>query len=474
MSVLPAAAADVSRNRRKPSPMRASSSSGSTASAWSIPNPDPTVLLTDYLHGIGLTGTKVGCGQGGCGACTVMLSHRDPHTGAPVHRAINACLRPLCALDGMMVTTTEGIGNVHDGLDPVQHCIAMHNGTQCGFCTPGFVMNAHAFLQKKPAPIAAGDRGHLRRQSLSLHGLSTHSSRRADPGLRLRCRRGPDPEMPDGSFVPGPVREASWPGSTWSNCPRPGQPRALHFTRQRPRVVPPDHARGGPPAQETVRRARPAGSRSSSSSATRPRESISRRSRRYFIDISAHRRAGTDRRGGNGHPRRGHGADPATDRFRHRSDRPAARRADDRAAGVDPAHQLSGRLSGALRRQRRRQHLHDARPRPPRRAVSLRPVHDPGHPRHDDPHRLARLRGRKPGVSLDRDAGRGSAAGRRGHPVLSHSLHPVARVRADVPDRPPAADVASDRQRRVPVPPERARARGSRAKPPSSTAAWLR
>ncbi len=115
-------------------------------------DPDPTVMLTDYLHGIGLTGTKVGCGQGGCGACTVMLSHRDPQTGTAVHRAINACLRPICSLDGMMVTTTEGIGNVHEGLDPVQHCIAMHNGTQCGFCTPGFVMTAHAFLQKKPAP----------------------------------------------------------------------------------------------------------------------------------------------------------------------------------------------------------------------------------------------------------------------------------------------------------------------------------
>jgi xanthine dehydrogenase/oxidase len=118
----------------------------------SIGNPDPAVLLVDYLHSVGLTGTKVGCGQGGCGACTVMLSHRDPVGGTPVHRAINACLRPLCAVDGMMVTTTEGIGSVHQGMDPTQHCIAAHNGTQCGFCTPGFVMNAHAFLQQTPAP----------------------------------------------------------------------------------------------------------------------------------------------------------------------------------------------------------------------------------------------------------------------------------------------------------------------------------
>src|SRR5271170_7949846 len=94
-----------------------------------IPDPDPAVLLTDYLHGIGLTGTKVGCGQGGCGACTVMLSQRDPIAGTPLHRAINACLRPLCALDGMMVTTTEGIGSVREELDPTQHCIAAHNGT---------------------------------------------------------------------------------------------------------------------------------------------------------------------------------------------------------------------------------------------------------------------------------------------------------------------------------------------------------
>ena len=115
-----------------------------------ISNPDPTMMLTDYLHDHGLIGTKVGCGQGGCGACTIMLSHKDPSSGEAVHRAINACLRPVCSLDGMMVTTTEGIGNVRDGLDPTQYCIAASNGSQCGFCTPGFVMNMHAFMQSHP------------------------------------------------------------------------------------------------------------------------------------------------------------------------------------------------------------------------------------------------------------------------------------------------------------------------------------
>lgn len=115
-----------------------------------IANPDPRMMLVDYLHSIGLTGTKIGCGQGGCGACTVMLSYRDMATGDPVHQAINSCLRPLCAVDGFMVTTTEGIGNVHHELDPAQYCIAKNNGSQCGFCTPGFVMNTHAYLQQHP------------------------------------------------------------------------------------------------------------------------------------------------------------------------------------------------------------------------------------------------------------------------------------------------------------------------------------
>lgn len=116
-----------------------------------ISNPNPFVRLTDYLREVGLTGTKISCGQGGCGACTVMLSYKKPD-GMVVHAPINACLRPLCSLDGMLVTTTEGIGSVHKGLDPTQVCIAKYNGSQCGFCTPGFVMNTHAFLQQHPSP----------------------------------------------------------------------------------------------------------------------------------------------------------------------------------------------------------------------------------------------------------------------------------------------------------------------------------
>ena len=119
-----------------------------------IGDPDPTTLLIDWLRGdaIGLTGTKLSCGEGGCGACTVMLSRWEPNERRVVETAINSCLRPLCSLDGAMITTTEGIGSTREKLDPVQFAIAANNGSQCGFCTPGFVMNMFTFLRNNPKP----------------------------------------------------------------------------------------------------------------------------------------------------------------------------------------------------------------------------------------------------------------------------------------------------------------------------------
>jgi xanthine dehydrogenase/oxidase len=113
-----------------------------------IADVDPSVLLVDWLRSpaVGLTGTKKSCAQGGCGACTVMLSRWDETLSQVEHLAINSCLRPLCSLDGMEITTTEGTGSCRSGISPVQYRIAKDIGSQCGFCTPGFVMNMHAFL----------------------------------------------------------------------------------------------------------------------------------------------------------------------------------------------------------------------------------------------------------------------------------------------------------------------------------------
>ncbi|KAF2076171.1 hypothetical protein CYY_002524 [Polysphondylium violaceum] len=111
------------------------------------PNPELTVL--QYVRSVGLTGTKLGCGEGGCGVCTIMVS-RYTADGTISHKAVNACLYPLCALSGSAVTTIEGLGNVTDGLHPVQEKMSEGYGSQCGFCTPGIIMALYAYLRSHP------------------------------------------------------------------------------------------------------------------------------------------------------------------------------------------------------------------------------------------------------------------------------------------------------------------------------------
>ncbi|KAI1821227.1 xanthine dehydrogenase [Xylaria intraflava] len=112
---------------------------------------DPEVTLLEYLRGIGLTGTKLGCAEGGCGACTVVVSQYNPTTKQIYHASVNACLAPLASLDGKHVITIEGIGNVKKP-HPAQERIAKSNGSQCGFCTPGIVMSLYALLRNNESP----------------------------------------------------------------------------------------------------------------------------------------------------------------------------------------------------------------------------------------------------------------------------------------------------------------------------------
>lgn len=100
---------------------------------------DPEITLLEYLRGIGLTGTKLGCAEGGCGACTVVVSQLNPTTKKIYHASVNACLAPLVSVDGKHVVTVEGIGDAKRP-HPVQERVALGNGSQCGFCTPGIVM----------------------------------------------------------------------------------------------------------------------------------------------------------------------------------------------------------------------------------------------------------------------------------------------------------------------------------------------
>ncbi|MBT9386920.1 xanthine dehydrogenase small subunit [Pseudooceanicola sp. CBS1P-1] len=96
----------------------------------------PATTLLDWLRtSRGLTGTKEGCNEGDCGACTVMV------TGEDGPKALNACILFLPQLQGKAVTTVEGLKGPGGALHPVQQAMVDHHGSQCGFCTPGFVMS---------------------------------------------------------------------------------------------------------------------------------------------------------------------------------------------------------------------------------------------------------------------------------------------------------------------------------------------
>lgn len=94
---------------------------------------------------LNLTGSKLGCGEGGCGTCTVLISQCiDGKSDQIEHRTVNACLTLLCSVDGCHVVTVEGLSSISQSkLHPIQTRLAELFGSQCGFCTPGFVMSLY-------------------------------------------------------------------------------------------------------------------------------------------------------------------------------------------------------------------------------------------------------------------------------------------------------------------------------------------
>jgi carbon-monoxide dehydrogenase small subunit len=112
---------------------------------------EPRRLLCDFLrHDLALTGTHVGCEHGVCGACTILLNGE----------AVRSCLVLAVQADGAEITTVEGLAR--DGeLSPVQQGFWENHGMQCGFCTPGFLIAAHALLRENPNPSEAEIRAAL-------------------------------------------------------------------------------------------------------------------------------------------------------------------------------------------------------------------------------------------------------------------------------------------------------------------------
>ena len=100
---------------------------------------EPRMLLADFLREeLYLTGTHVGCEQGICGACTLLMNGSS----------VRSCLTFAVQADGAEITTVEGLGRV-DALSPLQQAFREHHGLQCGFCTPGMLMTAVDIINKK-------------------------------------------------------------------------------------------------------------------------------------------------------------------------------------------------------------------------------------------------------------------------------------------------------------------------------------
>ena len=101
-------------------------------------------LLEILRYELGLTGTKEGCGSGNCGSCTVLLNGK----------AVNSCLILAAEVEGKDITTIEGLSS-QGGLHPLQRAFIDEGAVQCGFCTPGVILTAKAFLDENPHPTEA-------------------------------------------------------------------------------------------------------------------------------------------------------------------------------------------------------------------------------------------------------------------------------------------------------------------------------
>ena len=169
--------------------------------------------LLDFLRDTGATGAKEGCAEGECGACSVMVAR--PDGAGSQWTALNACLVPAAAYDGQEVVTAEGLGAPAD-LHPVQRELAERGGSQCGYCTPGFVCSMAAeFYRRDRVP---GSQGHERCAESGPNGFDLH----ALGGNLCRCTGY------------RPIRDAAWA----LGDPDPADPLAARLSDPAPEVVP--------------------------------------------------------------------------------------------------------------------------------------------------------------------------------------------------------------------------------------------
>lgn len=135
---------------------------------------EPHVTALDWLRDQGFTGAKEGCAEGECGACSIMVARPDGD-GRTRWTALNACLVPALSLDGQELVTAEGLG-APGALHPVQKEMAHRGGSQCGYCTPGFICSMAAeYYRPDRAPVDPSSNGHATDHEHGPNGFDLHA-----------------------------------------------------------------------------------------------------------------------------------------------------------------------------------------------------------------------------------------------------------------------------------------------------------
>ncbi|KAL0389243.1 UNVERIFIED_CONTAM: Indole-3-acetaldehyde oxidase [Sesamum calycinum] len=148
---------------------------------FEVPEIDPSTTLLEFLRSkTRFKSVKLGCGEGGCGACVVLLSKYDTVNKEVENFTVSSCLTLLCSINGCSVTTSEGLGNSKDGFHPIHQRFAGFHASQCGFCTPGMCMSLFSAL-------ANAEKTNQPQASPGFSKLTVSEAEKAIAGNLCRC-----------------------------------------------------------------------------------------------------------------------------------------------------------------------------------------------------------------------------------------------------------------------------------------------